>query len=43
MLADIAVLSQDIFAVSVEAIPATRADLVLRGGAVAFDRHGALP
>ena len=38
-IADIAVLSQDIFACDVEEIPGTRADLVLRGGIVAFDRH----
>jgi predicted amidohydrolase YtcJ len=40
MDADIAVLSQDIFAVAPEALPITRADITLRGGAVIHDRHG---
>ena len=42
MLADIAVLSQDIFACDTDAIPATRADLVLRGGRQVFDRDRAV-
>lgn len=43
MQADIAVLSRDIFACEPEQILRdTRADLTLRGGAVIFDRHGAL-
>jgi predicted amidohydrolase YtcJ len=37
-IADITVLSQDIFAGDVEQIPATQADLVLRGGTTVFDR-----
>ncbi len=41
MLADIAVLSRDIFSTSPEEIlHDTRADLTLRGGTVIFDRHG---
>lgn len=44
MLADIAVLSRDIFACAPEQIlRETQADLTLRGGDVIFDRHGALP
>ncbi len=43
MQADIAVLSRDIFACAPEQILRdTQADLTLRGGAVIFDRHGAL-
>lgn len=42
MQADIAVLSQDIFAIAPEDLPATRADLTLRDGAPIFDRYGAL-
>ncbi|MBR0655999.1 amidohydrolase [Plastoroseomonas arctica] len=42
MLADIAVLSQDIFAIDHAALPDVRADLTLREGAAIFDRHGAL-
>ncbi len=41
-LADIAILSQDIFVIPPERIPETRADLTLRGGRAVFDRHGAL-
>jgi predicted amidohydrolase YtcJ len=37
-VADIAVLSQDIFAIDPEAIPATVTDMTLRGGRVVFDR-----
>lgn len=41
MLADIAVLSRDIFSSTPEDIlHNTRADLTLRGGTVIFDRHG---
>ncbi|SFK67060.1 amidohydrolase [Falsiroseomonas stagni] len=41
MMADIAVLSRDIFSSSPEQIlHDTRADLTLRGGTVIFDRHG---
>ncbi len=41
MMADIAVLSRDIFSSSPEQIlHETRADLTLRGGTVIFDRHG---
>jgi hypothetical protein len=40
MLADVAVLSQDIFALEPAAVLETRADLTLRGGAVIFDRQG---
>ncbi|MFT8242791.1 amidohydrolase [Roseomonas sp. BN140053] len=43
MLADLAVLSRDVFAGGPEAIRATRADLTLRGGEAIFDRHGELP
>ena len=41
-LADLAVLSQDIFAAGPDALRDTRADLVLRGGAVVHDRLGEL-
>jgi predicted amidohydrolase YtcJ len=40
MLADITVLSKDIFAGNPEEILTTEADLVLRGGRPVFDRHG---
>ena len=39
-LADVAILSRDIFAGAVEELFATRADMTIRGGAVVFDRHG---
>lgn len=42
MDADIAVLSQDIFACPPEALPGTRADITLRGGLPIHDRHGEL-
>jgi hypothetical protein len=43
MLADIAVLSRDIFTAEPEEIlRATRCDITLRGGAPIFDRHGEL-
>ena len=42
MLADVAVLSRDVFAISPEEVLTTEADLTLRGGAVIFDRHDAL-
>jgi predicted amidohydrolase YtcJ len=42
MLADVAVLSRDIFAISPEEVLTTEADLTLRGGEVIFDRHDAL-
>jgi len=43
MLADIALLSRDVFAAAPEEILRdTRCDLTLRGGEVLFDRHGAL-
>lgn len=42
MQADIAVLSQDVFAIEPEAMLATRADLTLRDGAAIFDRHGTM-
>jgi predicted amidohydrolase YtcJ len=42
MLADIAVLSRDIFAATPDDILTTRADLVLRGGHPVFDRHAEL-
>jgi predicted amidohydrolase YtcJ len=42
MQADIAVLSQDVFAIEPDALLRTRADLTLRGGAPIFDRHGEL-
>lgn len=40
MLADVTVLSQNIFATGPEQLRDTRAELVLLGGAVAFDRAG---
>jgi predicted amidohydrolase YtcJ len=40
MLADIAVISADLFALSPEEVLTARADLTIRGGAVIFDRHG---
>jgi predicted amidohydrolase YtcJ len=43
MQADIAVLSNDIFACAPEEVLRTRADVTLREGAVLFDRHGELP
>ncbi len=44
MLADLAILSRDIFASAPEEIlHDTRADLTLRGGVPIFDRHGELP
>lgn len=44
MLADLAVLSRDIFtAMPEEILQDTRADLTLRGGVVLHDRHGELP
>ncbi len=42
MLADVAVLSRDIFAIDPEEVLSTEADLTLRGGVPIFDRHGAL-
>ncbi|WP_458096149.1 amidohydrolase [Roseomonas sp. WA12] len=42
MLADVAVLSRDIFTISPEEVLTTEADLTLRGGEVIFDRHDAL-
>ncbi|SHJ77878.1 hypothetical protein SAMN02745194_03338 [Roseomonas rosea] len=42
MLADVAVLSKDIFAISPDELLTTEADLTLRGGEPIFDRHGAL-
>lgn len=42
MLADVTVLSWDIFEGAPDEILATQADLVLRGGEVVFDRHGVL-
>ncbi|SDD39633.1 amidohydrolase [Belnapia rosea] len=42
MQADIAVLSQDVFAIAPEAVLETRADLTLRDGLSIFDRHGEL-
>lgn len=41
MLADVAVLSQDIFAQGPGTLRDTQAELVLRGGAAVFDRGGA--
>ena len=41
-LADIAVLSTDIFAQEAESVREAQADLTLRGGLVLFDRHGEL-
>jgi hypothetical protein len=40
MLADIAVLSGDVFAMEPEAMPGVQADLTLRDGVAIFDRHG---
>jgi predicted amidohydrolase YtcJ len=37
-IADIAVLSQDIFAIAPEAIPVTVADITIRGGRTVFER-----
>jgi hypothetical protein len=42
MLADVTVLSRDIFQGEPEEILKTQADLVLRGGEAVFDRHGVL-
>jgi predicted amidohydrolase YtcJ len=42
MLADIAVISADLFSLSPEEMLAARADLTLRGGVAIFDRHGEL-
>ncbi len=42
MDADIAVLSQDIFAIAPDQVMATAADVTLRGGVVIYDRHGEL-
>lgn len=42
MIADLTVLSQDIFALDPDALPGTRADIVLRGGVPVLDRHGEL-
>jgi predicted amidohydrolase YtcJ len=42
MLADVAVLSKDIFSIDPEEVLTTQADLTLRGGEPIFDRHGAL-
>nr|WP_283949539.1 amidohydrolase [Limobrevibacterium gyesilva] len=42
MLADITVLSKDIFTAEPADILTTEADLVLRGGRAVFDRHGVL-
>ena len=38
-LADLAVLSQDIFAVSLEQLPSTRSVLTMVGGKVVYDAH----
>ena len=43
MLADIAVLSRDIFAGEPDDLLSTRADLVWRGGVKVHDRNGDLP
>ena len=43
MLADVTVLSRDIFAEAPDTLRETQADLVLRGGVPVFDRHGELP
>ena len=40
MLADVTVLSKDIFALPPEEILTTEADMVLRDGRIVFDRHG---
>ncbi len=42
MLADVAVLSRDVFACAPSEVLETRTDLTLRGGEPIFDRHGAL-
>jgi predicted amidohydrolase YtcJ len=42
LLADIAVLSQDVFVAEPEALRETRADITLRGGEAIFDRHAEL-
>lgn len=42
MIADVAVLSRDIFADGPDRVRDTQADLVLLGGTPVFDRHGAL-
>jgi predicted amidohydrolase YtcJ len=42
MLADLAILSKDIFAITPEELFSTEADLTLRGGEPIFDRHGIL-
>ena len=42
MLADVAVLSRDVFLATPDEVLATQADLTLRGGTVLFDRHGEL-
>ncbi len=42
MLGDLTVLSQDIFALDPDALPGTRADIVLRGGVPVLDRNGEL-
>ena len=42
MLADVTVLSRDIFAEGAATLRQTEADLVLLGGRVVFDRHGAM-
>ena len=39
-MADVAILSRDIFAGPVEELFATKADMTILGGAVVFDRHG---
>lgn len=39
-LADIAILSHDIFAGDIEEIPNARADMTILGGRIAYDRHG---
>lgn len=39
-LADVAVLSRDIFALDPSELIGVRADLTIRGGAVVYDRHG---
>jgi len=40
MLADVAVLSQDVLACEADAIPATRCDLAIRDGTIVHDRLG---
>ncbi|MES2713872.1 MAG: amidohydrolase [Pseudomonadota bacterium] len=42
MLADIALLSEDVFAIDHDALRGVRADLTLREGNAIFDRHGML-